>query len=107
MPIVIFLLTGGVATVVLQMIRYGQSFYATGENPIAARLSGVPIEKMIATAFVVCGALVCEAIVLRVASVGQAMETAGNNFYCRLTRPSIWAPRYSTWRRFLRHLPAV
>jgi ribose transport system permease protein len=79
MPIVIFLLTGGVATVVLQMTRYGQSFYATGENPIAARLSGVPIEKMIATAFVVCGALVCEAIVLRVASVGQAMETAGNN----------------------------
>jgi ribose transport system permease protein len=79
MPIVIFLLTGVVATVALQMTRYGDSFYATGENPIAARLSGVPIEKMIAFAFVICGALVCEAIILRVASVGQAMETAGSN----------------------------
>jgi ribose transport system permease protein len=53
MPIVIFLLTGVVATVALQMTRYGDSFYATGENPIAARLSGVPIEKMIAFAFVI------------------------------------------------------
>ncbi len=78
-PILIFLFTAGVATVVLQMTRYGHSFYATGENPDAARLSGVPVENMIAIAFGICGALICEAIILRVSSVGQAMETAGSN----------------------------
>lgn len=78
-PILIFLATACIAGVVLHMTRYGQSFYATGENVTTARLSGVPVESMVATAFVICGALVCEAIALRVSSVGQAMETAGNN----------------------------
>ena len=78
-PIWIFLFTAGFASVVLHMTRYGQSFYATGENANAARLSGVPVEQMIAAAFVVCGALVCAAMVLKVSSVGQAMETAGSN----------------------------
>ena len=78
-PILIFLLTAGIAAVVLHMTRYGQSFQATGENAKTARLSGIPVENMIAVAFVICGALVCEAMVLRVSSVGQAMETAGSN----------------------------
>jgi simple sugar transport system permease protein/ribose transport system permease protein len=78
-PILIFMITAAVATLVLQMTRYGHGFYAAGENPVAARLSGVPVEKMVAAAFTICGGLVGEAIVLKVSSVGQAMETAGSN----------------------------
>jgi ribose transport system permease protein len=78
-PIMIFGITAIIATIVLQMTRFGHGFYAAGDNPVAARLSGVPVEKMIVAAFVICGALVGEAIVLKVSSVGQAMETAGSN----------------------------
>jgi ribose transport system permease protein len=78
-PILIFMITAAIATVVLQMTRYGHYFYATGENPVAARLSGVPVEWMVVTAFVICGALVGAAVILKVSSVGQAMETAGSN----------------------------
>ena len=59
-PILIFLLTAGIAAVVLHMTRYGQAFRATGENEKTARLSGIPVENMIAAAFVICGALVCK-----------------------------------------------
>lgn len=78
-PIVIYFVTVLAATIVLQMTRYGHSFYATGENANTARLSGVPVEYMVATAFVICGALVSEAMIIKVSSVGQAMETAGSN----------------------------
>ncbi len=53
LALVIFLLTH----VFLSMSRMGRAIYATGSNPDAARLSGLPTEGIVAGAFIACGAL--------------------------------------------------
>lgn len=78
MPVVILLCAAFVAYLILHQSRYGQSFYAVGENPTSARLSGVPVRLYLGLGFVVCGALVGVSMVLNVASVGAAYVNTGN-----------------------------
>ncbi|WP_246786846.1 ABC transporter permease [Bradyrhizobium sp. USDA 3458] len=66
------------AAVVLHMTRFGQAFYATGENQTSARFSGIPVRGYVAAAFAICGALTCLAMVLHVASSGVANVSSGN-----------------------------
>ena len=46
-----------VAAVALRRTRSGRELYAIGSNPDAARLSGVPSDRLVFAAFVICGAL--------------------------------------------------
>ncbi len=87
MPVVILLVVAIVAFVVLHRSRFGQSFYAVGENPLSARLSGVPVRLYLGLGFVICGALVGTAMVLNVASVGATYVNTGN----RILLPSYTA----------------
>lgn len=77
-PFAILALASLLAFVLLHRSRFGQAFYATGENPVAARFSGVPVRAMIIAAFVLCGVTACLSILLLVASSGAANVTAGN-----------------------------
>ncbi|WP_210526167.1 ABC transporter permease [Rubellimicrobium arenae] len=67
-----------VAFVLLHATRFGHAFYATGENRVSARFSGVPVERYVLVAFALSGAGACLAITLLVASSGAANVTAGN-----------------------------
>ncbi len=87
MPVVIMLVTVIVAFVALHMSRFGQSFYAVGENPVSARLSGIPIRAYVITGFVICGALVGVSMILNVAALGAAYVNTGN----RILLPSYTA----------------
>lgn len=77
MPFAILLGAAAVSFVVLHTSRFGNGFYATGQNPVSAWFAGVPVRALIVAAFVVCGALACLSVTLLVASSGAANVTAG------------------------------
>lgn len=53
-PILIFLVLLGAAAFTLRRTAYGRRVYATGANPAASRLSGVPTRAVITSAYVIC-----------------------------------------------------
>jgi ribose transport system permease protein len=65
---------------VMHATPYGQRIYATGGNREAAYLSGVPVERVIASTYVWCGALAGVAGVMLAARLQSGQPTAGE-FY--------------------------
>jgi ribose transport system permease protein len=65
---------------VMHMTRYGRYVYATGGGREAAYLSGVPVERVIASTYVWCGALAGLAGVMLAARLQSGQPTAGE-FY--------------------------
>jgi ribose transport system permease protein len=64
----------------MHMTPYGRRVYATGGNREAAYLSGVPVERVIASTYVWCGALAGVAGVMLTARLQSGQPTAGE-FY--------------------------
>jgi ribose transport system permease protein len=64
----------------LQLTPYGRRVYATGGNREAAYLSGVAVERVIASTYVWCGALAGVAGVMLAARLQSGQPTAGE-FY--------------------------
>jgi ribose/xylose/arabinose/galactoside ABC-type transport system permease subunit len=56
-PILIFAVVLAVAAFVLGRTTYGRRIYATGANPAASRLSGVPTRAITASAYLICALL--------------------------------------------------
>lgn len=79
-PIFIMLVLYAAAGIVLHATRHGRGLYATGENPVAARFSGIHTRALIAFAFLMCGALACWAAVMLSAQSGRSDVTAGGGF---------------------------
>lgn len=77
-PVVVLTVVAAVASFVLNATRYGAAFYATGENPISAALSGIPVRAYLVAAFSICSGLACLAMVLHVAATGAAYVSSGN-----------------------------
>jgi ribose transport system permease protein len=77
-PFAILLATAVIAYLVLHTSRAGHAFYATGENPVSARFSGIGVHRTVVLAFIICGVTGCLAIMLLVASAGASDVTAGN-----------------------------
>ncbi len=53
--IVLTLVLAAIAQVVLSRTKFGRSVYATGGNPLAARLAGINTERVIIAAFMISG----------------------------------------------------
>jgi ribose transport system permease protein len=53
--IVLTLVLALIAQIVLSRTRFGRSVYATGGNPLAARLAGIKTERVIVAAFMISG----------------------------------------------------
>jgi ribose transport system permease protein len=64
----------------LQATPYGRRIYATGGNREAAYLSGVPVDRIIASTYAWCGALAGIAGVMLAARLQSGQPTAGE-FY--------------------------
>ena len=77
LPVFILLLVAVISAYVLHASRWGQALYASGENPEAARFSGVSTPAMTVLAFAFCGAMVGVAMLLQIAGIGSARVTAG------------------------------
>jgi len=69
-----------VLSFVMHMTPYGRRVYATGGNREAAYLSGVPVQRIIASTYVWCGALAGVAGVMLTARLQSGQPTAGE-FY--------------------------
>ena len=54
-PVIIFLAAAAIAHIVLRYTRYGRQVYAVGGNPEAARLSGLNVNRVIASVYVIMG----------------------------------------------------
>ena len=65
---------------VMHATPYGQRLYATGGNREAAYLSGVPVERVIASTYIGCGALAGVAGVMLASRLQSGQPTAGE-FY--------------------------
>jgi inositol transport system permease protein len=54
-PVILFLGAAVLCHIVLRHTRYGRSVYAVGGNPEAARLSGLPVDRVILSVYVIVG----------------------------------------------------
>ena len=54
-PVIVFLALAVLAHVVLTYTRFGRSVYAVGGNPEAARLSGLPVDRVLCSVYVIIG----------------------------------------------------
>ena len=77
---VIILLTlalGIVADFVLTKTRFGRSIYATGGNPVAARLAGIRVNRIIVLAYTISGVLAALGGLMITARLEAGAATAG------------------------------
>jgi len=81
---ILFLLLG---TLFAQRTVWGQQIYAIGANPVAARLSGIPVQRRLVLVYVVSGAMAGLASLILLARVNSAEADIGEHF----TLPAIAA----------------
>ena len=80
LPFLLALLTVVVAQVVLQRATFGRHVLALGSNEEAARLSGIPTQRIKVLVFALCGLLAAVAAVINVSRLAAADPNAGSGF---------------------------
>lgn len=80
MPIVIFLAVFAIGYFVLNRTVLGESIYALGNNPVAARLTGIRTARITTLVYMISGALAALAGQILVARLNSAQPTAGTGF---------------------------
>ncbi len=78
--VVLMLILYGIAHVVMSRMRLGRHLYAVGGNREAARLSGVPVERVLLTAYVVSGLLAGLGGVIMASQLKSGSATYGNMY---------------------------
>jgi inositol transport system permease protein len=76
-PVLLFLLTAILCHVILRHTRYGRHVYAVGGNPEAARLSGLNVDRIILSVYVIVGTLAGLAGFVLSARLNSAEAVAG------------------------------
>ena len=79
--IVLTLLLYALFAYVLSSTSYGKHVYAVGSNPEGARLSGIPVKKILLSVYVLAGVLYGVAAVLLVARTGVGDPKAATGEY--------------------------
>lgn len=77
MPIVIFAITFIAGYVLLTRTRLGQSIYILGDNPAAARLAGIPTDRVTVTVYTLSGLCAALAGLVLVARLNSAQPVLG------------------------------
>ncbi len=80
MPILVFAIVFGLGYVVLNRTVFGEWVYALGDNPVAARLAGLPTRHVTVLVYVISGFLAALAGLILVARLNSAQPTAGLGF---------------------------
>lgn len=86
-PVYLLLVFLAVGTVFAQRTTWGQEIYAIGANPVAARLSGIPVARRLLLVYVVSGAMAGLASIVFLARLNSAEADIGET----LTLPAIAA----------------
>jgi len=77
LPSILMLLVFAAAHVALRHTRWGRHLYAVGGNPEAARLAGIRVRRVIASAYVLCGALAPAGGILLASRMNSGQPNAG------------------------------
>jgi len=83
-PVVIFVMVASVGWIVQRYTRYGRHIYAVGGNVEAARLSGLNVQALTCSVYVIVGTLAGLAGFLLSARLGSSEATAGNGYELRV-----------------------
>jgi ribose transport system permease protein len=86
-PVYVMFLFLAIGVFFAQRTVWGQQIYAIGANPVAARLSGVPVERRLILVYVVSGAMAGLASLIVLARINSAQGDIGEE----LTLPAIAA----------------
>ncbi len=76
-PVIVFAVVCVVAYLFLSYAKAGRFVYALGDNPAAARISGVPVRPLIVLQYVIA-ALIALAIMVGAGSLGNALSSKFN-----------------------------
>jgi inositol transport system permease protein len=79
-PVVIFLAVAAIFHVALRYTRYGKFTYAIGANPLAARVSGINVERHIIVVYMIAGALSALAGIVQTARAISGQAGVGVGF---------------------------
>src|SRR6195952_243722 len=79
-PVIIFLIAAGLAHIVLRYTRYGRQVYAVGGNAEAARLSGLNVNRVIASVYVIMGFFAGLSAFVLAARLNSAEAVAGTGY---------------------------
>ncbi len=77
---IMWLITGGLAVFLLRRTTFGRAVYGIGNNETAAYLSGVPTQRVVMSAFALCGALAAFGGVLLAGYAGKAAQSMGDAY---------------------------
>jgi len=83
-PVLVFLVVALVGYITLRYTRYGRQVYAVGGNPEAARLSGLSVQSVVLSVYVITGFLAGLAGFLLSARLGSAEAVAGTGYELRI-----------------------
>jgi inositol transport system permease protein len=79
-PVIIFLVAALLAHVVLRYMRFGRRVYAVGGNPEAARLSGLNVDAVICTVYIIMGFFCGLGAFVLAARLNSAEAVAGTGY---------------------------
>jgi inositol transport system permease protein len=79
-PVIIFLAAAALAHVTLRYTRYGRQVYAVGGNPEAARLSGLNVNRVIASVYMIMGFFAGLGAFVLAARLNSAEAVAGTGY---------------------------
>src|SRR5690606_17103869 len=77
MPVILFAIVFAASFFVLNTTRFGRRVYAAGGNPHAARVSGINVDRVKITVYVISGGLAGLAGMILAARTGSALPQAG------------------------------
>ncbi|QRN84463.1 ABC transporter permease (plasmid) [Chloroflexota bacterium] len=78
--IFVWILIGGLMTILLERTKYGKQLFAIGVNRMTARLSGVRVTRMVVLTYVIAGAMAAFAGFLLVGYTQNAGPNLGNQY---------------------------
>ncbi|MFN8830308.1 MAG: ABC transporter permease [Labrys sp. (in: a-proteobacteria)] len=79
-PVIIFLVAAVIAHIVLSRTRFGRRVYAVGGNPEAARLSGLNVDGIICSVYVIMGFFAGLGAFVLAARLNSAEAVAGTGY---------------------------
>ena len=79
-PVIIFLAFAALAHVTLRYTRYGRQVYAVGGNPEAARLSGLNVNRIVASVYLISGFFCGLGSFMLAARLNSAEAVAGTGY---------------------------
>jgi len=86
-PVYLLLVFLAIGSIFAQRTTWGQEIYAIGANPVAARLSGIPVARRLLLVYIVSGAMAGLASIIFLARLNSAEADIGES----LTLPAIAA----------------